>query len=274
MLNIKKAYPFIIDVIGTVIFFVLFCIYLYAVLYKPAYNTRKANWFIASILIIATVFYVYRVIYTVFDSQIVKFMEAVMIHTIAIVIFALWSVIICFGVFIVMNNVTGEILAKHAYFDSLTQLYNRRALIDHPFNVDYEDELAAYVICDIDNFKAINDTYGHVFGDDILSGVAGTLKENTRISDIVIRYGGDEFMLFIPVNDKSMALNICEKLRIQIESSTFTYEEEEVKVTMSFGVYVTNNNGVNCKDCIIKADEALYLSKDKGRNRCEMMYSV
>jgi len=292
----KKSYPIIYDIVGSVLFFVLFVYYLefepnvnmriiiiccylivyyllslYAVLYKPVHDTKMANWFTASILIVASSFYIYRLMYTLNADFLYSFMDAGMIHTLAILIFALWSVMICFGVFIVMNNVSGEELARNVYFDSLTRVYNRRALVDAPFVKRSDCENAAYIICDVDHFKAFNDKYGHVFGDQILVKIADVMTGSTRESDVIVRYGGDEFFLYISCQNLDQINVVCKKLKKNIQNLSLEYEGELVSVTMSFGVYFTKDRGIDCKECLVQADQALYQAKNEGRNKIVLL---
>lgn len=294
----KKLYKWWYDGVAVVIFFGLFCFYLfpqantnmriiiiciyliyyyllslYAVIYKPVYKIPTGNWFMASFLIAISVYYVFRIQFTVFESRINSFMDAGIVHSTAIIMFAIWSVVICFGVFIVMNEVNSQVLEQNAYFDSLTNLYNRRALTENDiFKLNsLNDNEVAYVICDIDKFKGINDTYGHLIGDKILKDIALTIKSSLRKSDIAVRYGGDEFFLFLPNVNETSALDICDKLRGLIEGKLFEYDEQKIKLTMSFGVYVSQFQGIDCSVCIDAADSALYKSKEKGRNCIEVV---
>lgn len=123
------------------------------------------------------------------------------------------------------------------------------------------------VICDIDNFKNINDTFGHKAGDKTLKIIAQILTQSCRRLDFLSRFGGEEFTLLLPDTDRESALNFANKLRLIIEKSRFNYGTKSVVITISCGV------SEFCKDdtpetVFERADRALYLAKSSGRNRC------
>ena len=152
--------------------------------------------------------------------------------------------------------------------DPLTGLFNRRALFD---KLDYELKRAARIknyLCllmlDIDYFKKINDTYGHLIGDEILKGIAEALRNNVRDTDIVGRYGGEEFLIVLPDCALSDGINVAEKIRHTIMGSEFV---QNIKITISGGIVEYGNE--NIEDFINSADLYLYQAKQKGRNRIE-----
>jgi len=162
-------------------------------------------------------------------------------------------------------------LERLATTDPLTLLFNRRKfdeLLEYEMERDrrYRSGLSI-LFCDIDNFKRINDKYGHDVGDSILSTFASKVKNSIRKSDIVARWGGEEFVLLIPNTTAEITRTITEKIRKMIESTDFPIVE---KVTASFGV--THSLGEDNRDTVIKrADESLYRAKEKGRNRVEVL---
>ena len=123
----------------------------------------------------------------------------------------------------------------------------------------------ALMMLDIDHFKAVNDTYGHQAGDEVLAGIAALLRQHSRASDVVGRWGGEEFLLLCPETDESGAMFLAEQLRACIEAARFPAVGQ---VTASFGVAVWRpaDNG---ETLLRRADEALYRAKAKGRNRVE-----
>lgn len=121
---------------------------------------------------------------------------------------------------------------------------------------------------DIDHFKHINDTFGHLKGDEILKEVAGVLKTTLRETDICARYGGEEFMLVLEHADKEKAKICAERLRQLIEARKFLQSEENFSVTASLG-YTTYRPKEELSQMISRADEALYRAKNSGRNRVE-----
>lgn len=157
-------------------------------------------------------------------------------------------------------------LEQLATTDPLTLLYNRRKfdeLLEFEIEKDKRYQLGLSLIyCDIDHFKTINDTYGHHVGDEILISFAKLLKEELRESDIVARWGGEEFIILIPSQTEDIAIKIAEKMRKSIEESSFL---KIGTVTASFGV--THYIDYDTKKSIFKrADEALYKAKQNGRN--------
>ena len=157
-----------------------------------------------------------------------------------------------------------------AMTDSLTQVSNRRALMEHA-----EHALArrsglplALLMIDVDYFKRINDTCGHPTGDEVLRKVAGRLLERLRGQDVLGRYGGEEFCVIAPDTDMSGALMLAESLRAAIASTPFSTECGELPVTVSIGFSLcTSNVTRDMKEILIEADNALYTAKKTGRNK-------
>ncbi len=160
-----------------------------------------------------------------------------------------------------------EKLKTLATTDGLTGILNRYA-----FNKFLEEEIYraerysskfSIILFDIDNFKKINDTYGHLTGDKVLKGIVKTVKKSIRKSDIFARWGGEEFIILLP--DDSSVVKVAEKIRKSIENERF---EGLPKITASFGT-TTYKNGDSINSIIKRADKALYLAKEKGKNRVE-----
>lgn len=122
---------------------------------------------------------------------------------------------------------------------------------------------------DIDNFKNINDTYGHKTGDDVIVALADKFRELIRKSDIVAHFGGEEFLLLLPETDIQKAFFIAEKIRIEVQDMIIHHEDKkELKFTVSGGVSLVNNQtDNNIEDSIQRADKALYEAKKNGKNR-------
>ena len=149
--------------------------------------------------------------------------------------------------------------------DPLTNCYNRRILYDL-LDRDFTDlgGLNEYciIMVDIDNFKVVNDTYGHIAGDTVLCGVAKLLQDNVRKEDTVTRFGGEEFCLVLPGASQAHSMGIAEIMRQKIEASRF----EDIAITCSFGVTSIEFNAKSPTELIHQADLALYKSKMNGRN--------
>ena len=153
--------------------------------------------------------------------------------------------------------------------DALTGLYNRRyfdTTVEREFlrSKRYHSDLTIAII-DIDFFKKINDTYGHLCGDYILKEVAYLIMDNFRKTDIVFRYGGEEFVALLTETSAQNSRIPLERLRKTIESYKFTYENKEINLTVSIGAAQNNFDGTT--EFLNEADKALYEAKNTGRNR-------
>jgi len=156
------------------------------------------------------------------------------------------------------------ILKKNSQMDQLTQISNRRGLLDSLENINPFEANLAIIIVDIDKFKSINDTYGHNVGDSVLVELSQILKMQIRENDMVARWGGEEFVIVVYTNNVNIAQSIAEKLRLAIEKFHFTTVK---KLTASFGVSMAKNEEETFDDIFEKSDKALYQAKELGRNR-------
>ena len=166
-----------------------------------------------------------------------------------------------------------EQLRIQAIYDALTGLYNRRRFMDALEVMIKEARRHNLVfctcICDLDHFKGVNDNYGHLAGDEVLSSFGGLLTETLRAEDVAGRYGGEEFAIAFPHTDEKSAGVVLERIRVALENMVFTsHDGASFKVTASFGLsqFQPDDNEVRLLD---RADEALYRAKEKGRNRIE-----
>lgn len=161
-------------------------------------------------------------------------------------------------------------IKKMAEHDSLTGLYNRTAFqkrVEEAFEENASKYLSAFFMLDIDNFKNINDSFGHDFGDNIITTVASQILLNFRKEDSVGRIGGDEFAVFIPrMADKSLAekkaVELCNKIRMNFDNSG-----KEVTISCSIGIAFAPEAGASFEELYVHADEALYQAKNAGKNR-------
>jgi diguanylate cyclase (GGDEF)-like protein len=169
------------------------------------------------------------------------------------------------------NALAHEKVAQLSITDTLTGTYNRRYLsqrLEEEFRISHRhhSSLSALVI-DIDHFKKINDEFGHQIGDEALVAVANTLKENIRESDMLARFGGEEFVVILPHTTQKDAMIVAEKLRLAIASRTIASMGDH-KITISIGVATMPDLIVDSSDELLGvADRALYLAKEQGRNR-------
>ncbi|WP_432408835.1 diguanylate cyclase [Wukongibacter sp. M2B1] len=160
-------------------------------------------------------------------------------------------------------------LKKVSSIDKLTNVYLRKHIEDlfkKEMLISQRNELNLSVImCDIDKFKNVNDFYGHRKGDEVLAKIGKILKNNLRKTDLVGRYGGEEFIIILPETDINDAYIVCEKLRNVVEDRKLLGNNTEL--TISFGISSYPDNGRSEEELIEKADQALYKSKKGGRNR-------
>lgn len=158
--------------------------------------------------------------------------------------------------------------------DYLTKLLNRRGFLKRA-EVEYSrlkrhGGVYSLIMCDIDLFKRFNDSYGHECGDMVLKEVSKMFRGSIRESDLVGRWGGEEFIFLLIESEGYPAYQRAEALRRSVEEHIFRYRELELKITISFGVYQVNPY-LTLEENINVADRALYLSKQKGRNRVEII---
>lgn len=155
--------------------------------------------------------------------------------------------------------------------DELTGLSNRREFFDqghHTLKRALRSEQPVSVIMmDIDNFKNVNDNYGHSVGDEVLQVVARLLKNIVREIDIVARVGGEEFAFVLAETGLDEAVNLAERLRLEIANTTVAHKEKAVAITASFGVCSCPVKNETLETMLTKADAALYIAKKKGRNQ-------
>lgn len=160
-------------------------------------------------------------------------------------------------------------LVKDSKTDFLTQLPNRSFIHWKYSQLGKKHDHVSVVIADIDNFKILNDTYGHLFGDDVLKVIAKNLSDNIRNIDLVGRWGGEEFIFILPDTSAQHAQQIVERIRLNIARIPFTHPSTSQKfnVTVSFGVSDSKLANVALEDILIKSDQALYNAKTNGRNK-------
>jgi two-component system cell cycle response regulator len=163
-------------------------------------------------------------------------------------------------------------LERLAQTDPLTQLLNRRALTER-LQQEMEralryDASLALLLVDLDHFKAVNDTHGHLVGDDALRDLARLLLDTVRTTDVVARYGGEEFLVLLPETDDTGAEGFAERIRQAVEAHRFEAAGAALRLTASLGVAVFPAPRVHtAEDLFVRADAALYRAKADGRNR-------
>jgi diguanylate cyclase (GGDEF)-like protein/PAS domain S-box-containing protein len=191
------------------------------------------------------------------------------------------------GAFVLVRDVTAETQLQGKYkdkaaksvTDQLTGLFNRAHFEEYmrveegrienlPPNSDHRN--MAIIMGDIDHFKKINDKYGHPAGDFVIKTVAQALTKTFRKTDIVCRYGGEEFLIILPASDLLGAKVAADKARATIESTNFEFAGVSIPVTISMGVAQLMVGQETSKETIARADAALYNSKQNGRNQVSM----
>ena len=162
-------------------------------------------------------------------------------------------------------------LESIATIDGLTAVLNRRGLEDAA--VKMQDICKrinlsmAILLIDIDHFKKVNDKYGHLTGDDVLRHLSKEVASVLRSSDVLGRYGGEEFCVFLPNTTETDAVALAERIRAGVEASPFINANDSIKTTISIGVADSVRAGYDFKGLVATADSAMYGAKNGGRNR-------
>ena len=168
-------------------------------------------------------------------------------------------------------------LEEMATTDGLTDLLNKRALMEASLHklrsARRFNKPLSVLVCDLDHFKTINDTYGHDIGDDVIRGFAGILRRVKRDIDVVGRFGGEEFVLVCEHTDSDGAQRLAERIRSELEGTSFPVESGCVRVTCSIGVATFPTAGSQWDTLFRATDEALYAAKRSGRNRVTVWHS-
>jgi diguanylate cyclase (GGDEF)-like protein len=157
--------------------------------------------------------------------------------------------------------------------DELTGLYNYRyfkiKLTDEIRRADRYSQPLAMLMIDVDHFKIINDSQGHQTGNIILQEIVSLIKYSVRDVDIVARYGGEEFVVLLPQTGTRNAVSIAERMRRNVEKAYFTNSQgqRDVKVTISIGIAIYPEGVTSAEQLLERVDQAMYIAKNKGRNR-------
>ena len=161
--------------------------------------------------------------------------------------------------------------------DALTGCYNKRYLLRqlvHEVAVARRFKIPfSIILCDLDNFKLVNDTYGHLAGDNVLRGVVDVIKQNLRGSDMLARFGGDEFIIYMPHTDRDGAVVFAERIRLMVENHSLRTSGADLRVTISAGLISVNaeaefvgDHQMFLENLLTRVDRALYEAKSRGRN--------
>ena len=170
------------------------------------------------------------------------------------------------------NAMTHSKFQRLAAIDGLTNIYNRRFGMDRlkeDFSRAVRDSSSlAVAMVDIDHFKRVNDTYGHLVGDKAIILTTSIIKNSLRDGDIVIRYGGEEFLIILHGADSDDALTVCERIRHKVQDSILKEGDQQINLSVSIGVSAYPEQAVSKEmELIDMADQALYHAKNTGRNK-------
>lgn len=237
----------------------------------PARDLFLAQWMTALPFMVAGLYFLFRALWATNETSLTNFMQAGTVHQLAFIAVDVLIITSCFGVLWMSGARLETELRDQARIDPLTRLYNRRAL----------EEIAArevsrsrrhglplsVIVVDIDHFKSVNDTYGHQTGDVVLAAVADVLVANVRAQDVVVRNGGEEFLVLLPGTGVDQAAAVAEKLRAALEATELC-PANKVRRTASFGVAGLSGEETWESLCE-RADGLLYRAKENGRNRVE-----
>lgn len=162
-------------------------------------------------------------------------------------------------------------IQQESITDELTGAYNRRyvmRILEEKFKRSYSDKenRLSVAMIDIDNFKTVNDTYGHLAGDKVLKSVVDVFRKTLREVDVIGRYGGEEFLILIAAKNE-VASKVCERIRSAIEKMKISWENREIWITVSIGFLSFNEKINNFEEMIALADLCLYEAKKSGKNK-------
>ncbi len=189
----------------------------------------------------------------------------------------LLETLLCSLIYPLKNATLYNQALKMAFTDPLTKTNNRTSFSDslqREINLSQRNSRdLSLVFFDIDHFKQVNDTYGHECGDMVLASAANCIKESLRGSDIVFRYGGEEFVILLSDTDLAGAKIISERIRAIIENHTIAYGMATLKLTASLGISTLRKDDTP-ESLTNRADKAMYYAKEKGRNQVQTESAV
>jgi diguanylate cyclase (GGDEF)-like protein len=235
-------------------------------------NEHYASFSIAMSFLLFATFFAFRGLFTLSEEPLQDFMSAGLMHSLSIIVYQFVVILTSFGLVWIVSHKIQKVLTEQATHDPLTKVFNRRAL-EEIINTEHSRSLRnraplSVVMLDIDHFKKLNDRYGHNIGDQVLISVADILIQNTRAYDSIARFGGEEFILLLPDTAVDKAKLIAEKLRLKIASYKYGHDyADSIEITASFGATECDLAKENWLQVLERADSALYLAKESGRNR-------
>jgi two-component system cell cycle response regulator len=170
------------------------------------------------------------------------------------------------------NGMMYQQMETMATTDGLTGLTNHRTFQDRLVQLldraERTQQPASLLLCDVDHFKRVNDTYGHPVGDEVLRQVARVLQRSVRKIDIPARYGGEEFAVVLEATGTEGAMHLAERIRRDVAAMVIDSDKGQFHVTMSIGIASFPDDARERSLLIERADASLYFAKENGRNRC------
>ncbi|NLL91160.1 MAG: GGDEF domain-containing protein [Ruminococcaceae bacterium] len=232
-------------------------------------QSSKFERFIGFVSVFFLILLLLRAIYSLFDKN-VNLFTGNLLQSGTFLLLVLLMFVNGTGFLLVMYERSYELLKASSNLDPLTKIYNRRYFMGKAeayYERALRDEKSlSLLFIDIDFFKKANDTYGHLFGDEVLKVVAKVISENVRPLDLCCRYGGEEFLILLHDASREQAVSAGNRIREKIEDLTFE-ENPEYKCTVSVGIYSgIPDNEKSAQFYIDYADQALYMAKESGRN--------
>lgn len=184
-------------------------------------------------------------------------------------IFESFMILILASVIILLTKKLLGKIEDIAMRDPLTGLLNRRYLYEYfqYIKSTKSKRFFSFILCDLDHFKKINDNFGHDCGDYVLQKTAEIIKSKIRPGDLAGRWGGEEFLIILPGLEIHSAMEVAERIRLEIFDSDFSWGDETFKISMSFGLSGSSLGDNHPCDIITYADERLYEAKNTGRNK-------
>lgn len=243
---------------------------LYTLIYKVDSEIKRNTMFLRLFFIFYICLLVLRIFLTLTGPQMADFFEAQGIHNWLAVISLFLPVVTILAILTITSRIYQSRLVSKMMTDPLTGLYNRMAIMEFGekeiADAERANKKVALVLIDIDRFKYINDSYGHLFGDQVLQSIGNIIKNALRPGDDVGRYGGDEFVLIVRNAEEENLFSMLENLRTSIENLNFPFDSVYVKVSISIGAHIATHNSYNLNAMLATADAALYEAKRNGRN--------
>ena len=212
-------------------------------------------------------------------DEVTSIMTPHFVQTVIFLVATISVVVVSLGLVVMIKDRADELNRNLAMRDELTGLINRRSLLEslaqHLSAAKRHGQPLSLLMVDIDFFKRVNDTYGHLTGDRVLKTMASSIAQRTRAQDVLGRLGGEEFLVILPNTTEQGAWQLAENLRQGVATATFqAISGEPIAISVSIGLCALSQlPDAQCDDLIGAADQALYRAKAAGRNRVEVFVS-